>query len=363
MFDSRISNLLFVRIMMVSALLLAAACLSAAGETGTSPMPEPKDDSHVGQNPGTPDGREGGETIPEAFPIGGFPFSDSGNTCDNIHDYDEACPYEGSTAPDVVYSYTPTEDIFIDIDLCGSGYDTKVYVYCAGPGSLVACNDDYYFGPPCGEYVSRLPNVMLIAGLPYYIVVDGYGIDCGDYVIEITETTGCVVECPAGGVPEGEPPLHDDYVDNYNGGCNSTPPVFQTLEAVDDPDCITLCGVTGNYTYMGVSYRDTDWFEVVSVGNSIECAIAAEWPVYLFDLAPTDCAGVAVNLLVEVLTCPDQYFLSIPSSPGMLHWLWVGPNAWGIYPMNYDYILDVCGIFGTVATENASWGGVKEMYK
>ena len=85
----------------------------------------PKNDSHVLINPGTPDGREGGETVDTAFPILSLPFSDTGNTCDNIHDYDEACPYMGSDSKDVVYSFTPGTDLSIDVDLCGSSYDTK----------------------------------------------------------------------------------------------------------------------------------------------------------------------------------------------------------------------------------------------
>lgn len=31
----------------------------------------------------------------------------------------------------------------------------------------------------------------------------------------------CVLECPPDSWPEGEPPLHDGYVDSHNGGCNS----------------------------------------------------------------------------------------------------------------------------------------------
>jgi len=125
--------------------------------------------------------------------------------------------------------------------MCFSAYDTKIYVYCGGPSSLVDCNDDFYFSEPCGVYVSKLENVPLFAGLTYYIVIDGYGGDCGEYTMEIYSYSPCVVDCPPEYVPEGEPELYDDYVDNYNGGCNSTPWVFQNLEGWDN-DCAYLCG-------------------------------------------------------------------------------------------------------------------------
>ena len=99
----------------------------------------------------------------------------------------------------------------ITIDLCGSDYDTKVYVYNSVL-NLIACNDDYYTDPYCGIYVSRLDNVILSPGETYFIIVDGYGGDAGNYVFAIPIICNpCTVPCPSGGVAEGEPPLVDGY--------------------------------------------------------------------------------------------------------------------------------------------------------
>lgn len=109
--------------------------------------------------------KQGGDTIFDATVIPGLPFTDTGNTCGYIDDYDEICPYSGSTAPDVVYSFTPVSDMSIDVDLCGSMYDTKLFIYDSGL-NLVACNDDFYFEDPCGIYVSRIEGAPLVGGKP-----------------------------------------------------------------------------------------------------------------------------------------------------------------------------------------------------
>jgi subtilisin-like proprotein convertase family protein len=136
--------------------------------------------------------RVGGDTCATATVISALPYSDTGNTCGYVNDYDEVCPYTGSTAPDVAYEYYTPGDITVDITLCnGSAYDTKLYVYQDScPGVLIDCNDD-----ACPGYVSELLGVALTGGHTYYIIVDGYSTACGSYVIDVTE-----------GVPPPPPP-------------------------------------------------------------------------------------------------------------------------------------------------------------
>ena len=133
--------------------------------------------------------RQGGDTIETATAIGGVPFSGAGTTVGYIHNYDEVCPYTGSTSPDVVYSFVACDTGTLSITLCGgSGYDTKLYVYhnVYTPGAPYRCNDDY-----CPGYVSELSvasgnPVPVVAGDIYYIVVDGYYGASGSYTIDIT---------------------------------------------------------------------------------------------------------------------------------------------------------------------------------
>jgi len=341
------------------ALLLAPA---VHGQDLGNSLPSYKGDGHVLQNPGTPDGREGGETLADAVVIPNLPFQDTGNTCDNLNDYDEVCPYSGSTSPDVVYAYTPPSDRMIAVDLCNSHYDTKVYIYCETPGSLVGCNDDY-----CSNqwtpYASLLENVHLFGGFTYYIVVDGYGGDCGEYDLQIAEYCPCVVECPDESIPEGEPPLVDWYVDEHNGGCNSTPPVFQWINWTNWGDlCAWLCGVSGWY-YAGDSYRDTDWFPVLAEGYQIDVTLTAEYETNLYLLFPPDCNTVGVVASATVPPCVPT-LLSYPTTPGMEIWIWVGPSTFSGPVNEYAYFLHVCGIlYDVIPTEQTSWGELKERYR
>ncbi|NTV83182.1 MAG: hypothetical protein HGA23_02640, partial [Bacteroidales bacterium] len=100
------------------------------------------------QLPGPLDPLQGGENIATAFVLSGpLPIISTGTTDGYLDDYNEVCGFEGSGSPDVVYSFTPTSGMTVDLDLCGSLYDTKLYVYesIVTPGFPYACNDDFYY--------------------------------------------------------------------------------------------------------------------------------------------------------------------------------------------------------------------------
>ncbi|UCE66765.1 MAG: hypothetical protein JSU85_01775 [Candidatus Zixiibacteriota bacterium] len=124
---------------------------------------------------------QGGDTVDDAYVITSIPFIDSGTTTGYTNDYDAVCPYSGSSSPDVVYLYSADEDTLIDISLCvGSSYDTKIYVYENTVGNIIACNDD-----GCPDYLSKLDTVRTNSGNDYFIIVDGYGGQSGNYVLDI----------------------------------------------------------------------------------------------------------------------------------------------------------------------------------
>lgn len=319
---------------------------------------------------GLPDGREGGETIETAWPIAALPFNDTGNTSDNIDDYDVSCPYVGQ-AKDVVYSFTPATDLSISVDLCGSSYDTKTYIFDAS-FNILACNDDYYSDVECGVYVSFLEDVPLQAGLTYYIVVDGYGSSNGDYILAIEEYTippPCFLQCD--GQEEGEPPLHNGYDDLFNTGCNDESGVFpfQTL-AGDQNENLLFCGKSGWYENPpGGPYRDTDWF-LAEIGSSglIEWTLDGEQGCLGFLLGPQDCSSVGVLETIEAGPCSPAA-LTIEGNPGQVVWLWVGPEDYtppgGFVGHEFNYICNFTGLAhdGAVATDQISFDRLKTLYR
>ncbi|MFC1572528.1 hypothetical protein ACFL6M_02910 [Candidatus Eisenbacteria bacterium] len=204
--------------------------------------PPPKDDNHV---TGVPVGgdRSDGDTIEEAWVIAGLPFTGTGNTCLFNDDYDETCPYGGSISPDIVYAFAPPSNMLLVGDLCEGwpySYDTKMYIYEDAEGNLIACDDD-----ACGSslgYASYIYNAGLFAGHVYYVVVDGYGGDCGNYLLKLFEGFPCVFDC-VDGIPEGEPECYTDYEDTYNAGCDDVPYMFQDVIPCDVSQSRTVARV------------------------------------------------------------------------------------------------------------------------
>ncbi len=335
-------------------LVICMVGVAAASELGNQ-MPT-KSDSHIYNDPNAPEDRQGGETVADATVMPGLPYNDTGSTVGYIDDYDETCPYTGSTSADVTYSWVSTITGGMSVDLLGSDYDTKLYVY-DGAMNLVGCNDDFHPG-----YVSFIDEVIITAGETYYIIVDGYGGSNGNYVLTVLEIEVLPpMECPAGAQLEGEPPLMDEYVDNYNGGCNSTPPCFSYI------DCLDFCGVGGWYLYGGSNYRDTDWHEVTAAGSTITWTVDAESEVLLYQLDASNCpdvvlvdgpwnAGPNSPTVITLNTTPGQIVCLFTAST-------VFANPGGFPDGMFEYIYALDGIVGTSATEIQTWSGVKSLYR
>lgn len=204
-------------------------------------------------------GPQAGDTCASAEVIPSLPFLDDGTTLGFNNDYDAVCNYAGSTAPDYVYSYTPSVDQNVDISLCDPGtatdYDTKVYVYenACTAGTEIACNDDACSSPSYANYVSELVGVALTAGNTYYIVVDGYLTSTGPYTLSIDE-----------GQPPVPPPTCDDVT-----GAN----LLYSQDVHNISDAWSAAAST-QATWAGTGYVcaenfdatvGTDWFEITDL--------------------------------------------------------------------------------------------------
>jgi CSLREA domain-containing protein len=173
--------------------LVVPLLLAVGGDLATARAADPpRQGAPVARSASPPDPnrtRQGGDTCATALVIPSLPYTDSGTTVGSVNDYDEVCPFTGSTAPDVVYSFTPLSNVNVDITLCtgATDYDTKLYVYQnACPGAVVGCNDDACSSPLYSNYVSQLTDLPLTGGQAYFIVVDGYGGESGNYTVEVS---------------------------------------------------------------------------------------------------------------------------------------------------------------------------------
>ena len=264
-------------------------------------------------NPGT---KQGGDTYATAFVIPGLPFYDTGTTVGYNNDYDEVCPYTGSTAPDVVYVYNAASTVTVNIDLCDSGYDTKVYVYqdAITPGAPYACNDDN-----CPGYRSLIEQLVLNGGHQYIIVIDGYGSSSGAYDLKLEEyVPPPPFQCPPSAGQEPE-----NCGDDTDGGCNSTPPEFATINCQD-----TICGTA----WSDPSTRDTDWYRFqLYQQTTITLYGQAEFPFIIGFVDTSDC-GLASQLNPYAVGNPgDIVSCSRVAGPG-LYWAFVAYSTWGDYP-------------------------------
>jgi hypothetical protein len=343
-----------MRKLLVLAMMLTLVCSAMAIDYGTERPDKPVVNYPV--NIPNPDVlRQGGDTILSATPIVVPPAPGQtaliGTTVGYINDYDEICPYSGSTSPDVVYTFTPAASMFITVDMFGSAYDTKIYIYDQSL-ILVACNDDFY-----SDYTSRLENIAVAGGVQYFLIIDGYGGAAGAYNGYIEEFQPCVLECPAGAQIEGEPPIVDGYADAWNGGCNS-PEFGNPFQPI--AGCV-FCGKAGYYlNASGGASRDTDWFLiVVPSGGVLEVTGDAEEATYMFELGPQDCGTVAVVQNVPIGPCAEGT-MTIVQAAGSTVWYWVGPQTfWSGDTYEYDYVLWL-NLVSPV--ENHSWTDVKSLF-
>lgn len=349
-------------------LVLGMATGAYAADFTTNSMQEVIDakDAALTGNAAYDNGLVGGEDIANAVNIPGLPYNDTGNTCGFADDYLEECPFTGAGAGDVVYKYTPTANEQITVDLCPSGYDSKVFIYenVATPGAPYACNDD----ADCALiFRSRLDCIPLTAGNTYYIVVDGYAADCGDYDMTVSLSVGCPAPCdptcPEGTptIAEGEVVCFDGYDDTYNSGCNHPTTPLKVLPCANS---LIVCGTAGDYIFQGFSYRDTDWYEInLPASATVTATLCASFNSQLA-LLDGNLACAPVTLVCGSVFGTPNFTSSCTATfgPGKL-WIFVADSDFFGWPCGSPYTLTVTGACPPTSTQTTTWGGIKGLYR
>jgi hypothetical protein len=231
------------------------------------------------------------------------------------------------SAPGVWFSVTGTGNT-ITATTCNatSDYDTKINVYCGSCAALtcITGNDDggdeSCDCPNCGgnNYESRV-TWCSAAGQTYFILVQGFGGEVGTFQLDVSDDgipCGNPVPCGPCDVTcadtEGEPDCFDLYVDATNGGCNSVPPVFTTIQCGQ-----TVCGDAGTFLGpAGANYRDTDWWLVTVTQRTILTWTArAEFPL-LIGFVAQPCPQTAFLAFATGTPCQQTTVTSACLNPG-----------------------------------------------
>ena len=245
-------------------------------EAPTNLMSFPGDEEMVlvWQAPGGGGGGTQGDIIENPFVVTGIPFEVTGTTDGFNDDYDEQCPYTGSTSNDVVYMFSTSGGTY-DFSLCESGYDTKIYIYDVNQVNI-GCNDDACNSSDGSPFRSLLESVTLEPGL-YYVVVDGYGGQNGEYelVIDFSGVRGYNYDTTEKGPDEGVSDSRTEYdFLGYNIYVDNT---------MVNSDIVEY----STYTVAELSNEETYTFGVVAVyegdpNYESEMITVTDSPVYLF---------------------------------------------------------------------------------
>jgi hypothetical protein len=192
----------------------------------------------------------------------------------------------------VWYAYRPVTSASVNVNTCGSGYDTVLAVFTGSCGSLtqVACNDDSYNGGnnACGtNNLSAGINVAMTAGTTYYIRVAGYQGATGTFNIRAIGGAGTI------------PASNDACAARPGVGLGSTN--FNNTNCSTDGPAHTACNFNGNNQIT----RDL-WFNYPSTFNG-RIRVDTCHPSTNFNtkLAVYDGGGCA-NFETRLMSCSDD---------------------------------------------------------
>jgi hypothetical protein len=147
-----------------------------------------------------------------------------------------------------------------------------------------------------------------------------------DYVAWLDCAPNCA-QCPPGGIAEAEACIQV-YPESYNGGCNSTPPVYSPINVGD-----TVCGTAWADTAGGgLDVRDTDWYEkVLTESTIVQWRAVGEFPIHLATIDGTGgCGGYVVRQQVFADSC-DTATIVDTLAPGTF-WFFAAPQIFTGYP-------------------------------
>ncbi len=188
------------------------------------------------------------------------------------------------------------------------------------------------FGPMCELVQTRAlclpPGSYILAVFPQ----DWSYLPCGtEYRMWVTcePCTPCNELLQAGDILEAEPPCstYSDYVDQYNGGCNSELPAFGPEITCGQ----TILGTTGTWWSSGMQ-RDTDWLQFnLNGASTTHFCVVAQFPVMTAILGPGGTFSCDSIMLYSDIgfgnPCDTVCVTSFSELISGSYWLYVSPGV------------------------------------
>lgn len=185
--------------------------------------------------------------------LGPLIFTNQTYTGDNLtatNDHNPSCGQGGGQ--DVWYRFVPTCDSTLQLDTCGSSFDTTLSVWTGTCGALTEfeCNDDNLGAGPCPGGTTSYKTLQVTAGATYYIRIAGYGSSYrGNYVLRLTSSA------PGNDACSNPAPVLADSTINGDMTCATTDAATSCAQTTADvwysytPPCsqtlhLDTCGTT-----------------------------------------------------------------------------------------------------------------------
>ena len=197
-----------------------------------------------------------------------------------------------------------------------------------------------------------LASLLLIALPVWSSQADAYsrGVNAGISAAMKGDCAKCV---PIAQI-ENEPACGEDYVDLFNGGCNSTPPVFSEIG-----DC-WICGTTGGFLALGVPTRDADWYTFDAPRSGAVAGLATV-PLRL-SVQDRGCPSTIIATSTAPACGPTPVIAFEPGSYVLMVTVdGVGPE----FPCGSEYVIAIRGLDVPCEgspVEDATWGRIKALY-
>ena len=207
-------------------------------------------------------------------------------------------------------------------DSTGECNDEIEITDCAKPGQRFAADELCdNLDPPCGVINGAccFGNGTCESGTSEACAAAG-----GDWLGANTPCSACpcVTPCPANGIPEGEPVCTDNYLDEFNGGCDAKTQSFSPISM-----CDAICGKGGVFAVGPELVPEFDWYEItLDVATELSWTVESEFPILAAIVdGNAGCAGAEVLVLDVAQEC-TPLTVSFELEPGT-YWLVAGASG------------------------------------